>query len=79
MLACLSDSLGFRLCDVQLANFAFGTLSVGNRDLYLQINWSGKLLCFTAFTELYFKRTLNFIYIFKKKKKTAKLLIVWNL
>uniref|UniRef100_A0A8C0VER1 Neurobeachin n=1 Tax=Cyanistes caeruleus TaxID=156563 RepID=A0A8C0VER1_CYACU len=42
MLACLSDSLGFRLCDV-----------VGNRDLYLQISWSGKLFGFTvlAYTE----------------------------
>uniref|UniRef100_A0A8C0VEN7 Neurobeachin n=1 Tax=Cyanistes caeruleus TaxID=156563 RepID=A0A8C0VEN7_CYACU len=35
------------------ANSAFGTLSVGNRDLYLQISWSGKLFGFTvlAYTE----------------------------
>lgn len=29
----------------------------------MQISWSGKLFCFTAFTELHFKTALNFIYI----------------
>jgi len=28
------------------------------------MSWSGKLLCFAAFTEIRFRRTLNYIYIY---------------